>query len=42
MKAIEELKEKVKNGDKMEKTQLKKIEAEAEVRKEIAALEATL
>jgi len=42
LKAIEELKEKVKKGDKMEATQLKKIEGEADIKKELAAMMAEL
>ncbi|KAL4254450.1 translation initiation factor 2A [Abortiporus biennis] len=38
LKAIEELKEKSKKGERLEATQLKKIETEAEIRKELAAL----
>lgn len=38
LKAIEELKEKAKKGDRLEATQLKKIESEAEIRKELGAL----
>ncbi|KAG9007380.1 hypothetical protein FRB94_014407 [Tulasnella sp. JGI-2019a] len=42
LKAIDELKEKVKKGDKMETTQLKKIEGEADIKKELAAMMAEL
>ena len=38
IKAIEELKEKQKKGERVEVTQLKKIETEAEIRKELASL----
>ncbi|PPR05157.1 hypothetical protein CVT26_012243 [Gymnopilus dilepis] len=38
LKAIEELKEKAKRGERLEATQLRKIEGEAEIRKELAAL----
>lgn len=38
LKAIDELKEKAKRGDHLEATQLKKIEGEADIRKELAAL----
>ncbi|CAK5279167.1 unnamed protein product [Mycena citricolor] len=38
LKAIDELKEKSKRGERLEATQLKKIEGEAEIRKELAAL----
>lgn len=41
LKAIEELKEKQKKGERLEATQLKKIDTEAEIRKELAALEIT-
>ncbi|KAF8650069.1 hypothetical protein AX16_005433 [Volvariella volvacea WC 439] len=40
LKAIEELKEKAKRGERLETTQVKKIEGEAEIRKELAALAA--
>jgi len=40
LKAIEELKEKAKRGEKLETTQHKKIESEAEIRSELAALSA--
>ncbi|KZT11167.1 translation initiation factor eIF-2A [Laetiporus sulphureus 93-53] len=40
-KAIEELKEKVKKGERLEVTQLKKIETEADIRKELAGLGVT-
>ncbi|OBZ75320.1 Eukaryotic translation initiation factor 2A [Grifola frondosa] len=39
LKAIEELKEKAKKGERLEATQLKKIDTEAEIRKELTALE---
>ncbi|KZO89756.1 translation initiation factor eIF-2A [Calocera viscosa TUFC12733] len=38
LKAIEELKDKAKRGEKMEMTQLRKMEGEAEVRKELESL----
>ncbi|OCH86207.1 translation initiation factor eIF-2A [Obba rivulosa] len=38
LKAIEELKEKAKKGERLEATQLKKIESEAEIRKELSGL----
>ncbi|KAF8256983.1 eukaryotic translation initiation factor eIF2A-domain-containing protein [Lactarius quietus] len=38
LKAIEELKEKAARGERLEATQLKKIESEAEIRKELGAL----
>ena len=38
LKAIEELKEKHKRGERLEATQLKKMEGEAEIRKELKAL----
>jgi len=38
IKAIEELKEKTKRGERLEATQLKKIDTEAEIRKELAGL----
>ena len=38
LKAIEELKEKAKKGERLEATQVKKIETEAEIRKELAGL----
>jgi len=38
LKAIEELKEKVKRGERLEVTQLKKIAGEADLRKELASL----
>jgi len=41
LKAIEELKEKQKRGERLEVTQLKKIEGEADIRRELAALEAS-
>jgi translation initiation factor 2A len=37
LKAIEELKEKVKRGERLEVTQLKKIAGEADLRKELAS-----
>ncbi|KAF9265976.1 translation initiation factor eIF-2A [Marasmius fiardii PR-910] len=40
LKAIEELKEKAKRGERLEATQIKKIDGEAEIRKELAALDA--
>ncbi|PVF98977.1 translation initiation factor eIF-2A [Serendipita vermifera] len=40
LKAIEELKERVKRGEKLETTQYKKIESENEIKKELAALNA--
>lgn len=40
LKAIDELKEKRARGDKLENTQVRKIDSEAEVRREIAALSA--
>ncbi|KAL5636256.1 hypothetical protein ACGC1H_004913 [Rhizoctonia solani] len=40
LKAIDELKQKLARGDKLEVTQMQKIEAENEIRKELAALEA--
>jgi len=39
LKAIEELKDKAKRGERLEVTQLRKIEGEVEIRKELAALE---
>ncbi|KAJ8507762.1 hypothetical protein ONZ45_g9899 [Pleurotus djamor] len=42
LKAIEELKEKAKRGERLEVTQLKKIEGEAEIRKELTSLGADL
>ena len=39
LKAIEELKEKQKKGERLEATQLKKIETEAEIRKELSGLD---
>jgi translation initiation factor 2A len=39
LKAIEELKDKAKRGERLEVTQLRKIDAEVEIRKELAALE---
>jgi translation initiation factor 2A len=38
LKAIEELKEKQKRGERLEATQLKKIEGEAEIKKELVTL----
>jgi translation initiation factor 2A len=38
LKAIEELKEKSKRGERLEATQVKKIESESEIRKELASL----
>jgi len=38
LKAIDELKEKAKRGERLEATQLRKMEGEAEIRKELAAL----
>jgi translation initiation factor 2A len=38
LKAIDELKEKAAHGQHLEATQLKKIESEADIRKELAAL----
>lgn len=38
LKAIEELKERVQKGDKLEATQLKKIDGEADIRKELKTL----
>ncbi|KAI6037801.1 eukaryotic translation initiation factor eIF2A-domain-containing protein [Pisolithus marmoratus] len=38
LKAIDELKEKAKRGDRLEATQLKKIDGEADIRKELDAL----
>jgi len=38
LKAIDELKEKAKRGEKLEVTQLKKIETEGDIKKELAAL----
>ena len=38
LKAIEELKEKQKRGERLEATQLKKIEGEAEIKKELSTL----
>ncbi|KAG2021185.1 eukaryotic translation initiation factor 2A [Coprinopsis cinerea AmutBmut pab1-1] len=40
LKAIDELKEKQKRGERLEATQLKKIEGEADIRKELAGLNA--
>jgi len=39
LKAIDELKDKRRRGEKLETTQLKKIEGEADIRKELAALQ---
>jgi len=41
LKAIDELKEKRSRGEKMETTQLKKIEGENEIRRELAGLQAS-
>ncbi|GBE82835.1 Eukaryotic translation initiation factor 2A [Sparassis crispa] len=41
LKAIEELKEKAEKGDRLEATQLKKIDSEAEIRRELTALGAS-
>ena len=38
LKAIDELKDKQKKGERLEATQLKKIETEAEIRKELTGL----
>lgn len=38
LKAIEELKEKAARGERLEATQVKKIESEAEIRKELSTL----
>ena len=38
LKAIDELKEKQARGERLEATQLKKIDTEAEIRKELAGL----
>jgi len=38
LKAIEELKDKAKRGERLEVTQLRKIDGEVEIRKELAAL----
>ncbi|KAJ3478682.1 hypothetical protein NLI96_g9586 [Meripilus lineatus] len=38
LKAIEELKEKAKKGERLEATQVKKIDTEAEIRRELAGL----
>lgn len=38
LKAIEDLKEKQKKGERLEATQLKKIDTEAEIRKELSTL----
>ena len=38
LKAIDELKEKAKRGERLEATQLKKIEGEADIRKELENL----
>jgi translation initiation factor 2A len=39
LKAIEDLKVRVDKGDRLEATQLKKIEGEAEIRKELAVIQ---
>ncbi|TDL18883.1 translation initiation factor eIF-2A [Rickenella mellea] len=41
LKAIEELKEKAKRGERLEATQVKKMEGEAEIRQELASLAAS-
>ena len=41
LKAIEELKEKQKKGERLEATQLKKIETEGEIRRELDGLGVT-
>ncbi|KAG6811806.1 hypothetical protein H0H92_005729 [Tricholoma furcatifolium] len=41
LKAIEELKEKAKRGERLEATQLRKIEGEADIKAELAALESS-
>lgn len=41
LKAIEELKEKAKRGERLEATQLKKMEGEVDIRKELGALGVT-
>ncbi|KAG6885362.1 hypothetical protein C0993_002692 [Termitomyces sp. T159_Od127] len=41
LKAIDELKEKAKRGERLEATQLRKMEGEAEIRAELAVLEAS-
>ena len=41
LKAIEDLKDRAKNGEQLEKTQLKKIDTESQVRGEIASLGGT-
>lgn len=41
LKAIEELKEKAKRGERLEATQVRKIEGEEEIRKELASLGAS-
>jgi translation initiation factor 2A len=41
LKAIDELKEKAVRGEHLEATQLKKIESEADIRKDLAALSLT-
>jgi translation initiation factor 2A len=38
LKAIDELKEKAARGERLEATQLKKIESEVDIQKELAAL----
>jgi translation initiation factor 2A len=42
LKAIEELKEKSKRGERLETTQFKKMEGEAEIKKELADLQKSL
>ncbi|KAF5349578.1 hypothetical protein D9756_008884 [Leucocoprinus leucothites] len=42
LKAIEELKEKAKRGERLETTQFKKMEGEAEIKKELAELQKSL
>lgn len=41
LKAIDELKEKAKRGERLEATQLKKMDGEVEIRKELAGLGVT-
>jgi len=41
LKAIEELKDKAKRGERLEATQMKKMEGEAEIKKELTALGAS-
>ena len=41
LKAIEELKEKAKRGERLEATQLKKMEGEVVIRKELSSLGVT-